>query len=463
MRDKALFITGRLAEKRLRTILHEMPTNFDYEIWNAGVAVAALITETIIVRRLPRPVGVSRVILPGRCRADINRLSNEFNVEFERGPDELKDLPLYFGSKRRPDDLSRHNIRLFAEIVDASLLSIDEVERCARKLSHAGADVIDLGCLPDVQFPHLEETVHRLRSSGFKVSVDSADLGELRRAASVGADYLLSLNEFTVEFAGQSRPILVPVKHGDLDSIVRGYNRAKSLGIEPILDPILDPIHFGLVDSILRYRNLRELLPDAELMMGTGNLTELTEVDTAGLTSILIGICSELRITNTLAVNVSAHTRRTLQEHDAARRLMYAAKQEQSVPKGFSTALLQIHDRNPYVNDQIDICTAALEVKDKNFRIEVAADGIHAYNRDGHWITTSAFDLFGKLQVSDDGTHAFYLGAELQKAEIAYQLGKRYVQDEPLDWGVATDSPDDGRLRLKSIYQNRQMKKPPSP
>ena len=35
--------------------------------------------------------------------------------------------------------------------------------------------------------------------------------------------------------------------------------------------------------------------------------------------------------------------------------------------------------------------------------------------------------------------HAFYLGAELAKAEIAWRLGKRYVQDEPLDWGAAAD------------------------
>ena len=38
-----------------------------------------------------------------------------------------------------------------------------------------------------------------------------------------------------------------------------------------------------------------------------------------------------------------------------------------------------------------------------------------------------------------DGAHAFYLGVELAKAEIARALGKRYAQDKPLDWGVAAD------------------------
>ena len=30
------------------------------------------------------------------------------------------------------------------------------------------------------------------------------------------------------------------------------------------------------------------------MMMGTGNLTELTEADTSGITAMLLGVCSEL-------------------------------------------------------------------------------------------------------------------------------------------------------------------------
>ena len=50
---------------------------------------------------------------------------------------------------------------------------------------------------------------------------------------------------------------------------------------------------------------------------------------------------------------------------------------------------------------------------------------------------TDAFALFAGLGVESDGAHAFYLGAELTKAETAWRLGKRYAQDEPLSWGVA--------------------------
>jgi hypothetical protein len=88
-------------------------------------------------------------------------------------------------------------------------------------------------------------------------------------------------------------------------------------------------------------------------------------------------------------------------------------------------------------------------VRDKNFRIEVAEDGIHVYARGLHKVEQDAFKFFADLQVEQDGAHGFYLGAELTKAEIALRLGKRYVQDEPLDFGVAAPRQQGDRLRLK--------------
>ena len=52
--------------------------------------------------------------------------------------------------------------------------------------------------------------------------------------------------------------------------------------------------------------------------------------------------------------------------------------------------------------------------------------------------------------VEKDGAHAFYLGTELAKAEIAFRLAKRYAQDEPLDWGVAADAPVEDATALKA-------------
>jgi dihydropteroate synthase-like protein len=452
MAERILFLTGHLARPRLERVLKEMQhQGFEWEIVDIGVKVAALMTQAIITRRLPRPLQATRVILPGRCRADLAALSLAFGTPFERGPDELKDLPAYLGGRARAPDLSRHDIRIFAEIVDAYSQSVDAIAARARVMAAAGADVIDLGCSPDAPFPHLEDSVRALKSLGFSVSVDSADLGELERGAGAGAAYLLSLKEDTLDIAAETgaTPVLIPSAHGDLDSLVRAAEAADRRGIPAILDPILDPIHFGFAASLARYIALRERLPEAEMLMGVGNLTELTDADSGGVTAMLLGLCSELHIRNVLIVQVSPHTRRTIEEHDAARRILFAAREDSSLPRDYSAALLQLHDRRPFPNSAEEIAELASEVKDQNFRIETAEDGIHIYNRNGHHVAGDAFALFPKLRADVDAPHAFYLGAELMKAEIAWRLGKRYAQDEPIDWGVAVARDDEDLTRLK--------------
>jgi dihydropteroate synthase-like protein len=408
-------------------------------------------TEAIIMRRLARPVAADRIILPGRCRADLAHLADHLGVPVARGPDELSDLPAYLGRSWQAKDLSGFSIRIFAEIVDASVLPLAALLARADAMRKAGADVIDVGCLPDTPFPHFEACISALKAAGHMVSIDSADRQELTRGARAGADFLLSLDEGTLDIAEGTgaTPILVPAPHGDLDSLVRAANDAGRRGISFIVDPILDPIHFGFSESLSRYIETRRRLPHAEMMMGTGNLTELTEADSGGIAAILAGLCSELDIRNVLTVQVSPHTRRTIEEHDAARRLMFAAAADGALPKGYDAKLLALHDRAPYPSSPEEIAEIAAEVRDASFRIATAADGIHVYNRDGHHISRDAFSLFSKLGVEADGAHAFYLGAELAKAEIAYALGKRYTQDEPLDWGCAVDTPEEDKDRLR--------------
>ncbi|MEJ2625359.1 MAG: DUF6513 domain-containing protein [Pseudolabrys sp.] len=452
MNERIALLTGHLAQPRLEKMMAGMTdAEFEWSVINMGVKVAALMTEAIIERRLPRPIEASRVVVPGRCRADLDRLSAAFGVRFERGPDEIGDLPAYFGKGGRDLDLSRHDMRIFAEIVDASALSVDPIVERAHAMREVGADVIDLGCLPDTPFPHLADAVRALVAEGLTVSVDSAQSDELRTGARAGATFLLSLTEHTLDLARETgaTPVLVPAEHGDLASLLRAAEAADKAGIKALLDPILDPIHFGFMPSLSRYAELRARLPQADILMGTGNLTELTDADSGGVTATLLGICSELSIRNVLVVQVSPHTRRTFQEHDAARRMMFAARADDSLPQGYGGALLQLHDRKPFPNDPAEIESLAAEVRDGNFRIEVAEDGVHVYARGVHHVGTDALSLFPKLGLTRDVGHAFYLGAELQKAEIAWRLGKRYAQDEPLDWGVGADRPAEDLRRLR--------------
>ncbi|MDP4003027.1 DUF6513 domain-containing protein [Methylobacterium sp. NEAU K] len=455
--EHIVFITGRLARARLEKVAAGLPTTIRWSIADAGVKVAALMTEEIIRRRVELPEGATRIILPGRCRADVARLTEHFRMPVERGPDEVVDLPAWLGLAARKIDLSRHDLRIFSEIVDASKMTPDQILAKGLDLARRGADVIDLGGLPDTTFPHLEESVAALKGAGLKVSVDSFSREELARGAHAGADYLLSLNIDTLDLAFETDavPVLVPLRPDDPLSLDRAIERMLKAGRPFLADPILEPIHHGFVDSIARYRDTRVRWPDIEMMMGTGNLTELTEADSLGITALLIGMCSELAIRNVLIVQVSNHTRRTVEEHDAARRVMYAAKADSALPKGYGRALLALHDKRPFVQTAEDIALAAAEVRDPNYRIAVAEDGIHVYNRDVHRVGTDAMAFFPDLDVASDGAHAFYLGAELAKAETAWRLGKRYVQDEPLDWGCAADAEVEDSTAFKKAGHTR--------
>jgi dihydropteroate synthase-like protein len=452
MAESILFLTGHLAQARLEAVLAGMDGAFDWKVLDIGVKVAALMTEEIIMRRLPNPVEADQVMLPGRCRADLERLSSRFGVPFLRGPDELKDIPTYFGRARKASDMTKYDIQIFAEIVDASALSVDSILKRASDYIQKGANVIDLGGLPDTPFPYLEEGIRTLKQQGYKTSVDSANPEELLRGGKAGADYLLSLNEDTLHIADEvaSIPVLIPKEHGDMASLYRAMDALDKKSRKYLVDPVLDPINFGFMESLERYAQVRRERPDAEMLMGTGNLTELTDADTTGITAVLLGIASELHIRNVLVVQVSPHTRRTVEEHDLARRIMFASRAEHELPKDYADGLLCLHARRPFPQSSDEIAESAREVRDKNFRIEIAEDGIHIYNRDGHHIAQDAFDLYPKLGVDQDGAHAFYLGAELARAEIAWRLAKRYAQDEPLDWGVAADAPVEDATALKA-------------
>lgn len=461
MAEKILFVTGHLAEPRLKAVLEGMKPEFEWRVEDIGVKVAALMTEEIIMRRLEDARGADRILLPGRCRGDLEKLSAHYGVPVERGPDEVKDIPVFFGRARKASDMSKYDINIFAEIIDATAMSIEDILERAEDYSHKGADVIDLGCLPDTPFPHLEETVRTLKSHGYKVSIDSADPDELLRGGRAGADYLLSLDETRLNIADEvsSVPVLIPATHGDMDSLYRAMAVLDEKGLPYLADPVLDPINFGFMVSLERYAELRRKRPDVEILLGTGNLTELTEADTVGSTAMLLGIATELQIKNVLVVQVSPHTRRTYEEHDAARRLMFASHADGELPKGYTDELLCLHAKRPFPLTPEEIAENAAAVRDKNFRIEVAEDGVHIYNRDGHHVAEDIFEFFPKLDLEGDAGHAFYLAAELAKAEIAWRLGKRYAQDEPLDWGVAADKPSEDRTRLKEAGHTLAMKK----
>ncbi|MCU7855251.1 MAG: dihydropteroate synthase, partial [Candidatus Thiodiazotropha sp. (ex Lucinoma borealis)] len=79
MPKKILFLTGTLAEKQLTQVLQDMaPDEFDWQVHNLGLKVAALMTAEMIKRRLTDIGDADQILLPGRCRGNLDHLSRHF-------------------------------------------------------------------------------------------------------------------------------------------------------------------------------------------------------------------------------------------------------------------------------------------------------------------------------------------------------------------------------------------------
>ena len=237
--EHIVFLTGRLAEPALRRVLAHMNTAegeapFSWEVREIGLQVAALMTADMVRRRVTAPLQADRLILPGRCRGDLAELSAHFGLPVQRGPEEVKDLPQFFKRQAMPVTLDEHEVAIFAEIVDAPRLGVAAIVDRARALAADGADVIDLGGLPDTAFPQLEDAVRALKEEGFRVSVDSSQPDELLRGGRAGADYLLSLNLDTLWIADEvaSTPVLIPRTPQDEASLWEAVERMLARGRE---------------------------------------------------------------------------------------------------------------------------------------------------------------------------------------------------------------------------------------
>ena len=130
---------------------------------------------------------------------------------------------------------------------------------------------------------------------------------------------------------------------------------------------------------------------------------------------------------------------------------MYASQELNIAPKDISNKLLLAHDRKPFPYTTDELKEMSSKVKDKNYRIYVNEDGIHLFNNEIHLINKDPTEFYPYLDIENDDGHAYYLGMELSRAHIAFQLGKRYEQDELLKWGCAVDITDEDMSKFKEV------------
>ena len=445
-----LFVTGRLAEVSLREVLETVSAKagFDYEIAVPGIQVAALMHVSLLRRRLTVPEHIERVIVPGWCQGDLAELTEHFGKPFQKGPRDLNDLPEYFGvGKRRAADLSRYSIEIIAEINHATRMPLEEIQRQARAMVSAGANLIDIGGVPGESSPRIGQIVAALRDEGIRVSIDSFDEREVGQAVRAGAELILSCNHTNVDWVSKLgvEVVAIPDSPQDLESLDRLVEQLERNGCRYRLDPILEPIGVGFTASLDRYMTVRRRYPECAMMMGVGNVTELTEVDSAGVNMVLAAVCEDLGIQSILTTQVINWCRTAVAEFDAARRLVHYAVAARTIPKHLNSALVMLRDSRLRQMSDEALRAVAGSLRDPNYRIYAERGELHLMNGDGYWHGSSAFVLFEdamrkakELRPASgvSAEHAFYLGYELARAEVALLAGKQYVQDEPMNFGL---------------------------
>ena len=444
--ERILFVTGRLAEPSLRQVLEPLADRlgFEYDVAVLGISVAALMRADWVRRKLQVPAGFQRAIVPGWCGGDVETLTAHFGIPFERGPKDLFDLPEFFGQEGRPlPALDQYSIEILAEINHAPHITWDSLLRQADWYRQSGANVIDLGCVPGETWAGIGDAVRRLICEGFRVSVDSFNQREVEDAVAAGAELVLSCNHTNRDWASQLpvELVVIPDDPRDLGSWNETIELLESQRQPYRLDPILEPIGFGFAASLARYQESRRRHPNAELMMGIGNLTELTEVDSAGVNFVLAAVCEELRVGSVLATEVINWGRTAVREFDLARRLVRHSLTNQVLPKHLGSQLVLLRDTRLHELGGQGLHQLSVRLTDPNFRIFAERGEIHLMNRDGYWHGADPYEVFDRM-VSAVGVltpeHAFYLGMELCKARTALTLGKQYTQDEALRWGFLT-------------------------
>jgi dihydropteroate synthase-like protein len=462
--EHILLLTGRLAEPALRRMVDQLQNQFAVRltIEVLPITVAALMFPEWIARHLKIPAACDRIILPGYCEGDLQPIVEKAGIPVECGPRDLRQLPEWFGGASIPVALDNYSIEIIAEINQAPRLGLPEIIETATRLHRDGADLIDIGCLPGMIWQEVDTVVAELVARGIRVSIDSMHPAEIGRAAAAGAELVLSVNSSNRHVAPDwgCEVVVIPDHPQHWLQMTETIEFLAAHDVALRIDPILEPVGFGFAASLSRYMQARSRWPDARMMMGIGNLTELTDVDSAGVNLLLLAICEELAIGSVLTTEVINWTRTSVRECDIGRRLVHAAVAGSIPPKNLDPRLVCLRDPRLIETPVEDLQELARSIRDNNYRINVADGQIHLTGSGKHWCDGDAFELFQQLIDSGadnlDASHSFYLGYELCKATIAARLGKQYEQDHALRWGHLTiDEVSHRRLKRRKAAKWR--------
>jgi len=226
-------------------------------------------------------------------------------------------------------------------------------------------------------------------------------------------------------------------------------NEALNRKLVPIVDPVVRPPLMGLVESITAYFEASKKLK-VPLLAGLGNVYELLDADTHGVIALLSAIFVEAGVSVFLASEVSRKASGAVLETLISSLLSSVAKHQGRLPKDVGIDLLVVKEkrartykgtvaqriinaweakREPFVQDPVGYLQ--IWVEDDLIYVTLLRDGkpvltLRAKNAEEAYRVAIAHHMVSRLD------HAAYLGYELAKAELALNLGRSYVQDEPV-------------------------------
>ncbi len=358
--------------------------------------------------------GYDMILVSGLCKADFSELERELGIPIRLGPKNARDIgevlkhaseiefsasvpaDIFLSEKRRENALKEvasferaasasfsvkgvkiggdSRMKVCAEIVDATLLSEEEVQKRMQYFLESGADWIDIG----VHVSAKEKDVERAVSAALKcdasvpISVDTLDPELLLAGVSAGADIVLSLNSENMHIAekiadaGVSAAVVVPdfqaLREGEvgerggeekwtreariLNSLFANLRSAARAGIKNLIaDPVLNALGYGFTASLKNYILFRERDKKTPLFFGVGNVTELLDADSIGVNALLAGIASELNASVLFTPEHSDKCVGCVSELRRAAEMMLLAKKRKTTPKDLGIDLLVLKEK----------------------------------------------------------------------------------------------------------------------
>lgn len=519
---KVLLVTGKLAENTVKNYAKQTTLDVKTKVVVLKVPVAAFLNSETIITELQNHnlKDIDMILTPGLSRGDTKTITNTLGIPTFKGPKYAADIPTILETinktplstttptcdllrdvltekalqeikkveqnsdelLKQPGNMLIKNLaigkdfpmRVMAEIVDAALLTDEELQFLAKKFAAQGANIIDVGMLAGKSNP--ENAIRIVKAVkavvDLPVSIDTLDPDELRAAVSAGADLIMSLDAGNIDqlatFATADVSVVIiptnqrqgcfPKKAQERIQLTEELIlKAKKLGFSKILaDLILDPLN--VLESFTAFKDFSDRNPQVPLLVGVANVTELFDADSIGINALLARLSAEVNASIMLTTENSPKAKGSVKEVITAAKMMYLAKKRASVPKDLGIDLLILKDKcsreepyNPYLEQTSNIILAT----DESTQTTLDSAGIFkiAVDRKNNIIAASLFtDIsmdkplhifkgktaeaiytkiiqFGLVTRLD---HAAYLGSELTKAEVALKINKEYIQDTRL-------------------------------